>query len=239
MPPLSDVPPMTAAEITSSSLAVPEAGHGAVEPRRLHGRADRAQRAHQDERQHDRPADVDAAELGGLGVAADGVDVPSETAPPGEVGHHDGDADEDHHRIGDAGRDLQPALRFDDAVALGVLRGELRRPRIAVGDPHRAEDDGARRPRRCRSRPRAAVPRTGSAGGGVGRRRCRRRCSAQAMRTEQPAAPLAERAARAAAEQLEVAIHRAPASGPARSGRSAPRQIRIPPSVTMNDGTPM
>ena len=141
MPPANEVPPMTAAEITSSSLVHAEVGDGGVEAGRLHRRADRAQDAHQDEREHDRPAHVDAAQLGGLRVAADGVDVAAEPSPPGEVRHHEGHADQDHHRVGDAGRDLQPAGRFDDAVPFGVLAGELRRPGVAVGDPDRAEDD--------------------------------------------------------------------------------------------------
>ena len=41
----------------------------------------RAQEAHQDERLHDRPAGVDAGQLGGVGVAAVGVHVAAEPAP--------------------------------------------------------------------------------------------------------------------------------------------------------------
>ena len=80
MPPANDVPPMTAAAITSSSFWTPRLVTARVEPRRLDGRADRDQDAHEDEREHDRPADVDAAQLGRLGVAADGVDVAAEAA---------------------------------------------------------------------------------------------------------------------------------------------------------------
>ena len=57
-----------------------EAGDRGVEPGRLDRGADRAQDAHQDEREHDRAAGVDAAQLGRLGVAADGVDVAAEAA---------------------------------------------------------------------------------------------------------------------------------------------------------------
>ena len=53
---------------------------GAVEAGRRDGGADRAQDAHEDERHHDRPADVDAAELGRLRVAADREHVAAEPA---------------------------------------------------------------------------------------------------------------------------------------------------------------
>ena len=102
-----------------------------------------------DERLHDRPARVDAGQLRGLRVAADGVHVASEPAPRREEGHDDGDAERDEDRDRDPRRDDEPSRRDRDPVLGGVLLGECRGPRIAVGDP-----DGARDARRCR-RPRA------------------------------------------------------------------------------------
>ena len=81
-----------------------EVGDRGVEPRRLDGCTDRAQDAHEDEREHDGAAGVDAAELGRLGVAAVGVHVAAEAPAPGQVGHHQRHADQDHHGVGDAGR---------------------------------------------------------------------------------------------------------------------------------------
>ena len=95
MPPANDVPPMTAAAITSSSFLDAQVRDGAVQTGRLDRRADRGQDAHQGEREHDRAADVDAAELGGLGVAADREDVTSEPPSVGEQGHHQRHADHD------------------------------------------------------------------------------------------------------------------------------------------------
>ena len=48
-------------------FGVPRSSDGGVETCRWHCRIDRGQDTHQDEREHDRPADVDAAELSGLG----------------------------------------------------------------------------------------------------------------------------------------------------------------------------
>ena len=49
MPPANDVPPMTAAEMTSSSFVTAEVRHRGVEARRLDGRADRREDAHEGE----------------------------------------------------------------------------------------------------------------------------------------------------------------------------------------------
>ena len=121
MPPANDVPPMTAAEITSSSFWTPRFVTAGVEAGGLDRRADRAQDAHQDERHHDRPAHVDAAELGGVGVAADREHVAAEPPPGREVGHDEADAEHDQDRDGDAGRDDQAARRPRDPVLLGAL----------------------------------------------------------------------------------------------------------------------
>ena len=67
-----------------------EVRDGGVEAGRLDRRADRAEDAHQDERPHDRPAHVDTAELGGVGVAADREHVAAEPPPGREVGHRRG-----------------------------------------------------------------------------------------------------------------------------------------------------
>ena len=80
MPPENEVPPMTAAAITSSSFWTPRLVTAALRRAVWIGGADRAQDAHQHERRHDRPADVDAAQLGRLGVAADGEHVAAEAA---------------------------------------------------------------------------------------------------------------------------------------------------------------
>src|SRR6266536_3826119 len=62
----------------------PRAGHAGVEPGRLDGARDRAERTHEHVRQHDRAARVDPAELRGLRVAADREDVSPEPAAGGD-----------------------------------------------------------------------------------------------------------------------------------------------------------
>ena len=149
MPPANEVPPMTAAAMTSSScLRRRGRVDRGVEAGRLDRGADGAQHAHQDERLHDRPAGVDAAELGRLGVAADGVDVAAEAAPRGDEGHHQGDADE---RSGPGRRCRVGIFRPPsgrDAVSAAYCSARPLGPGVAVGDP----DGRERRPRSRRRR---------------------------------------------------------------------------------------
>ena len=77
------------------------------------------------------------------GLPPIGEDVATEAAPLGEERHEEPDPDHDHQRPWDARFDLQAARRFGDAPCRGELRGEARRPVVAVGDPDGAEDEPA------------------------------------------------------------------------------------------------
>ena len=104
MPPANDVPPMTAAAMTSSSFCTPRFVTAALSRAVWIAALTAHEHAHEHEREHDGAAGVDAAELGRLGVAAVGVHVAAEAAPAGQVGHQQRHADQDHDRVGDAGR---------------------------------------------------------------------------------------------------------------------------------------
>ena len=120
-------------------VALADVERGAVEPRGGDGRGQGAQHAHQDVGLQDRPARVDAGQLGRVGIAAVGVHVSPEPSPGRYPGHHQGHADEQHDRVREAGRDLQAARRRRDPVTRGVLVGEALWPEVVVGEPGQAE----------------------------------------------------------------------------------------------------
>ena len=98
MPPASDVPPMTAAAMTFSSVIVPVTLAPALSRAVMMIEATPAQEAHQREDLDDRPLDADAGELGALRVAADREDVAAEAVLAGDHRHDQRDRDEDQHR---------------------------------------------------------------------------------------------------------------------------------------------
>ena len=113
---------------------------GGVEPRNRNRAADPGQQAHQHKELHDRPARVDAGKLDRLAVAADGVNVTSETRARREEGHGDADADGDEYGNGYAMRNKQPAGGQRDLICFRITAHAADRPRIGIGDRHRAED---------------------------------------------------------------------------------------------------
>ena len=108
MPPENDVPPMTAAEMTSSSFCTPRLVTAALS-RAVWTAALTA---------HSTPIRTNVSMIvrrvlmppssAAFGLPPYGVHVAAEAPAPGEVGHQQRDDDQDHDRVGDAGRDLQP-----------------------------------------------------------------------------------------------------------------------------------
>src|SRR5205809_55847 len=64
-----------------------EIGDGAIQSGRLNRGADGAQGAHQDVREQDGAAHVDAAQLGRVRIATNRKDVPPEASARGDIGH--------------------------------------------------------------------------------------------------------------------------------------------------------
>ena len=111
------------------------------EPRRIDAGRDRRQHPHQRKDQHRDLLGVDAGELGGFRVAADGVDVAAKPRPPREEGHDQAGDQRDQHRNRVAGRNVQAAFRHRDIVVGGVFRRDTLGPGIGVDDRSRAKDD--------------------------------------------------------------------------------------------------
>src|SRR3954467_2143282 len=111
-----------------------------IEASRRDGCRDRAEDAHQDVDLEDRPARVDAGQLGRLWIAAVGIDVTAEAAPRRDEAHDERHGDQQHHRIREARRDVEALRRHRDVVLLGVLRDETLRPEVLVSEPRQAED---------------------------------------------------------------------------------------------------
>ena len=156
----------------------------AVEPRGRDGRREGAQDAHQDVGLQDRPAGVDAGQLGRVGVAAVGVDVPAEPPPGGDEGHDEGHADEQDDRVREAGRDL-PAARGGRSPVLLARRPGWPGP-SARGWRWRRRPG----PARPGSRRRRAGPRpTSGRSGKPKRRRWRRPLMSSATIARQPTRP--------------------------------------------------
>ena len=141
MPPENEVPPMTAAEMTSSSACVPRFVTAALSRAVWTAALSAVSMPMSTKVTHERPADVDAAELGRVGVAADREDVAAESPAGRQVGHDQHDAEDDQHRVRDADRDQEAARRLGDVVVDRVLVGQRLRPVVVVQHPD-ADDDG-------------------------------------------------------------------------------------------------
>ena len=115
-----------------------------VEPSRHDGRGQGAQDAHQHVRLEDRQSRVDATQLGGVGIAAVGVHVPTEPPTGGHPRHRQRHADEQDDRKRESGRD-PPATgwRRPPALLEGDPLGEPLRPEVVVGEPGDAQDGAA------------------------------------------------------------------------------------------------
>ena len=107
MPPGEEVPPMTAAAITYSSLSCSEPLVAALR-RAICTAAAMATSTPMRAKVLTIVHGLDAAQLGRLGIAADGEHVPAEAEPGGDEGHDEGDDDGDQHGIGQTERDVDP-----------------------------------------------------------------------------------------------------------------------------------
>ena len=123
-PPASDVPPMTAAAITSNSSRVPS--ELVAELRRADEIAALivASMPMMMNTFMRNPARIDAGEACGFRVAADRKHIAAEPRAAGDEGHDDTDGDSNQHRDGDAVSNEQAALGYRDIVGLGVFSND-------------------------------------------------------------------------------------------------------------------
>ena len=206
-------------------VELPEHVGRRVEPRRIDAGRDSRQHSHQGKDQHRDSLGVDAGELGGFRIAADGVDVAAKPRPPGEERHDQAGDQRDQHRNRVAGRNVQAAFRHRDIVVGGVFRRDTLGPGIGVDDRSRAKNDkaaddrdhifGPHRPlRKTKSRPplTAGIEAEDDAGA--------------SERGQRPARRRPDRAVRAPAHQREAVVERCDRlAGRHPPRRAAPEQL--------------
>ena len=206
MPPAKDVAADDRRRDHVQLVALADVERRAVEPGRRDRRGDRAEHAHEDVDLEDRPAGVDAGQLGRVGVAAVRVDVPPEATSGGEPGHHERDADQQDDRPGEAGRDRAARLRGSGCCSPARTVGQALRPEGVVG-----ERSDTRGPPTQPTTPSSTSAHIGRSGNPY-RRRCRRQLiriatiARQPTTTERPGQGAPDRALGAAADELEVRV---------------------------------
>ena len=104
-PPTSEVPPMTALAMASSSYITPSLGWGGDQAGHQHAARQPGQRAGDRIGEGVHARDVDSGQARGLGVRADRVDVPPEHGAVQHEGGREGDRHHQDDRIGNARED--------------------------------------------------------------------------------------------------------------------------------------